>query len=364
MPRDFSSFDIEDFAFDETFQNWVLDEVSSYRNFWEQYMDDNPHQTEKILAARTLVQELNTVNHGISHDAFAREIWENVQRRIQTPARDLWSQWSVWRVAASISFLIMLGTSLWWLRSGRTDANQQAFYGSTKNGLVEEVNNSDRTLQIRLSDGSVVSLGKKSRLAYPSQFEKNQRVVYLSGEAFFDIQKNPDRPFLVYANETVTKVLGTSFRIKAFKNSPKVIVAVRSGLVSVFAKKDFEDNPQNAKRTGLVLTPNQQGVFSRDDLRLSKTLVEQPVLLSPASQEPLFEFNNAPVSEIFTVLEKAYGVEIVYDGDLLAGRELTVSMEDESLYEKLDIVCKTLGLAYEIVDTQVIIESKAQRSPK
>ncbi len=78
----------------------------------------------------------------------------------------------------------------------------------------------------------------------------------------------------------------------------------------------------------------------------------------PPSQKPSFDFNNTPLSEVFKVLERAYGVEIVADPDLTAHRALTVSMEDETLYEKLDVICMTLGLSYQIVDAKVIVESK------
>jgi hypothetical protein len=58
-------------------------------------------------------------------------------------------------------------------------------------------------------------------------------------------------------------------------------------------------------------------------------------------------------------LEKTYGVDIVYDSDLFKNRSLTVSLEDESLYEKLDVICKTMNVTYQVVDAKVIIESQS-----
>lgn len=359
----YSTFDIEDFAFDETFQQWVLNEDSPHRPFWESYLATNTHQTDKILAARTLVMELEKVQHARPHPDLAKTIWQNVQHRIQ-PQPHRWligHRYPVWQVAASLALIVGLCASLWWYSQKSDPTQPVATIESVEKGFLEEVNCTGRTVKIHLPDGSVISLAKDSRLSYPQQFDSNQRVVYLVGEAFFEVKKNPNQPFLVYANETVTKVLGTSFRIRAFADDADVTVAVRTGRVSVFTKKDFEQNPSNPQRTGLVLTPNQQAIFSKQQAQLNKTLVEQPVILTAPNQPPAFDFDNTPLSDVFAVLEKAYGVDIVYETDLLANRSLTVSLEDESLYDKLNVICKTIGVSYQIVDGQVIIESKNQK---
>ena len=100
-------------------------------------------------------------------------------------------------------------------------------------GLVEQTNNSTISQVITLSDGSSVILQPNSKLSYPKIFTGNERKVYLSGEGFFEISKNRKKPFFVYANEIVTKVVGTSFRVKAYPDQPDVEVIVRTGKVKV-----------------------------------------------------------------------------------------------------------------------------------
>lgn len=359
MPKDFPNFEIEDFAFHETFQDWVLLPASAHRLFWEQYLATHPHQTDRILAARELVLELKATQYAPPDDELARAIWQNIQRRTQPATKTRQLTPFVWRVAASVLLVAGLGTALWWFQNEKPGGSSPlAMEETVPTETLEEVNRTDNIIVVHLSDGSVVSLGKDSRMTYPKVFDAAQRVVSLHGEAFFEIQKNPDRPFLVYANETVTKVLGTSFRVEAYDDAPDVKVQVKTGRVSVFSKKDFEDEPTKAQRTGVVLTPNQQAVFLRSQTQLTKSLIATPELLMPPSQKPSFDFNNTPLSEVFKVLERAYGVEIVADPDLTAHRALTVSMEDETLYEKLDVICMTLGLSYQIVDAKVIVESK------
>ncbi len=359
MLKNFSNFEIEDFAFHESFQDWVLLPASKHRIFWEQYLATHLHQTDRILAARELVLELKSTQQTTPDEAFAYAMWQNIQRRTQPKTKTPPLSPFVWRVAASALLIVGLGTSVWRLRSGNDRVlSQLVVQESVPAQSLEEVNRTNKIIKVHLSDGSVVSLSKDSRLSYPKKFDTAQRVVSLSGEAFFEVQKNPDWPFLVYANETVTKVLGTSFHVEAYDDAPDVKVKVMTGRVSVFSKKDFENEPTKAQRTGVVLTPNQQAIFLKSQTQLSKSLVATPELLLPPGQKPSFNFNDTPLQKVFDVLERAYGVEIVADPDLTARRALTVSMEDETLYEKLDVICLTLGLTYQIVDAKVIIESK------
>ncbi|WP_373511294.1 FecR domain-containing protein [Persicitalea sp.] len=362
MPKDFSHFEIEDFAFHESFQDWVLRPQSAHRSFWEKYLAAYPGQTNKMLAARQLVLQLKATQQAPSDMELSRAIWQNIQQRTQPPRRIFRLSPTAWRVAASILLVISLAASAWWFqRENPKPSLSLSFETTSPTPTLEEVNRTDKILKVHLSDGSVVSLSKDSRLTYPETFDAARRVVTLSGEAFFEVQKNPDRPFLVYANETVTKVLGTSFRVAAYDDAPDVTVQVRTGRVSVFVRKDFEEASAKAQRTGVVLTPNQQAVFLKDQIQLSKTLVATPELLTPPSQKPSFNFNNTPLQKVFDTLEQAYGVEIVADADLIAHRSLTVSMEDETLYEKLDVICKTLDLTYQIVDAKVIVEENMFR---
>jgi hypothetical protein len=115
-----------------------------------------------------------------------------------------------------------------------------------------------------------------------------------------------DRPFLVYSNEVVTKVLGTSFRIKAFDNESNVTVSVRTGRVSVYAKS--KDQTMNEE---VVIAPNQQIVFNREEQKLKKEIVPEPVPIAevqPTSVRTKFE--GAPVMQIFDAMQEMYGLKI------------------------------------------------------
>lgn len=360
MDKDYSRFEIEDFAFDESFRRWVSGKDSSVRVFWESYLESNPHQTDVILAARQLVLDLQNESPLTDDSTLVESIWDNVQERTQPKQKVFWLQNSRWYMAAAaVSMLIVVSASVWWLRHSPKQVSLSSPLSSQQDSTLytERVNTQQKTMTLYLEDGSLVTLEKNSRLIYPKKFGPSSRIVHLSGKAFFDITRNPDRPFLIYANETVTKVLGTSFTISAYQHDNEVIVAVKSGKVSVFPKKDFDKSPQNNVAAGVVLTPNQQAVFSRKQEQFNKTLVEQPILLT-SKESNMFDFDNKPLAEVFGVLEKAYGVEIVYDADLVVNRSLKVSFDDESLQEKLMIICNTMDMSYQIVDAKVLIEKK------
>lgn len=211
-------------------------------------------------------------------------------------------------------------------------------------------------MRLSLSDGSVVILQPGSALQYPAQFGVDKREVYLIGAAFFEVVKNPKQPFLVYANELVTKVLGTSFWVRAVAGELTVQVVVRTGRVSVFRQSTVPADRQKTPRitSGLILTPNQQLVFNRQETTFSKSLVAQPLALQPFD----FTFRNAPVSEVLHAIGQTYGVTLVYDEDLLSRCPLTATLTQESLYGKLDLICKAIGADYQLIDGQIVINTK------
>jgi hypothetical protein len=255
---------------------------------------------------------------------------------------------------ASVALLLALG---WVLRS-YTQTDEPPLAASTseqEQEWVEATNEADKTMRLQLSDGSTIQLGKNSHLKYPKEFSGATREVYLTGEAFFNVERNPQKPFLVYTNGLITKVLGTSFLIQAPLSSSNVTVSVKSGRVSVYAEKP--NHTRDPEASGVVLTPNQKAIFERQEATISKAIVDQPVLLIPEIQKNLFVFDAAPAHQVFESLEKAYGIEVLFDEELLKNCSLTLNLSEENLYQKLEVICKVLGARYKVIDGQVIIYS-------
>lgn len=285
-------------------------------------------------------------------DDIRQRMWTAIQAATESTtivrALPVYRQ-SWFRVAASVVLLLgLFGYGLWqWSaqRPGRVEL------------LSVRMNNTQQPMLIRLDDGSQVTLEPGSFLRFPDHFSATKREVFLTGEAFFSVTRQPQRPFLVVTDRVVTRVLGTSFRVKAFGGTANASVTVRTGKVSVFSRP-APNTSGKEPASAVVLVPNQRAVFYAADARLVKTLAENPVLLTPASQLPDFDFTDAPLPIVFARLEQAYGVDFVYDADALAHCTLTARLGNESLYEKLTLISEVTHVRHEIIDGQVVIDSR------
>ncbi|WP_082684979.1 FecR family protein [Hymenobacter sedentarius] len=225
---------------------------------------------------------------------------------------------------------------------------------TTKTAWLVYANTSKSEARVALPDGSLITLAAASSLKYPRSFTGPRRTVYLTGAAFFDVFHDAGHPFSVYTDQVVTTVLGTSFRVQAYPGQPEVQVQVRTGRVRVSPRATATGAPA----ASVVVLPNQQAVYSAVRQELRRELVAQPVLLAP---QP-FVFNDRPVAEVLDALQKAYGVAIVYDAAALHNCTINLSLGDEPLFEKLDIISETLGASYDKADGRILFHSQPCRA--
>jgi transmembrane sensor len=166
--------------------------------------------------------------------------WDKVYSRIMNIAAEPSTQKAkkIYRfrslgVAAGISLLAgMVAFGVYWGTKDKKDAKAQVVQEEQKHQQAGPGHQ-----LINLPDGSIVLLNNNSKLDYPASFKGKTREVFLTGEAWFKIKPNPDRPFLVHTGSITTKVLGTSFNIKAYPVDDKVSVTVTQGKVEVRDKK-------------------------------------------------------------------------------------------------------------------------------
>lgn len=224
--------------------------------------------------------------------------------------------------------------------------------------IYEKENLTSKPLFVSLPDESSVILQPHSKISYsPQQYNKTKREVILSGEAFFEVQKNSEIPFFVYANELITKVLGTSFTIKT--NTSETEVIVKTGRVSVIMQNDVHKNEKINGKTleGFVLNANEQVKINQNGEKIEKpVIVKQEELLQPI-QKLSFDFDEAPATEIIEVIKNAYHIEINYNKEKLANCKLTAHLSDEPLIEKIKLICIALDATYEEIDNNFVIKS-------
>ncbi len=351
---DYINFTAEELVLDDYFRKWVYGKLPKEDAFWETWVKNNPDKAAMVSQAKFVIRALEMEHITLADDKLEDRVKQIVASTKVKPL--LYNNF--WKFATASIVVLSLGLYYFGKKAVLSKPNYEEMMMAEKHPGFEKVNNSNEPMKIGLSDGSVITLQPNSKLSYPETFAADKREVYLSGEGFFDIAKNSKKPFLVYANEVVTKVLGTSFSIKAYDKDVDVVVKVVTGKVSVQSKKADIKNETFNEQEGLILYPNQMAVFERTPEKLRRTLIDNPILIKSSkkvSQD--FNFKNTPVITAFETLEKGYGVTIVYDNEILRNCSITAPLENETLYEKLDLICKVIHASYEIVDAQIVITS-------
>jgi transmembrane sensor len=227
---------------------------------------------------------------------------------------------------------------------------------------LKRVVNTGNTPQVAvLPDGSEVTLAPESELRFSNSFDGSQREVYLEGEAFFHVSRDTARPFFVYTSQVVTKVLGTSFTVKAFREEKNITVAVRTGKVSVSTHRDRDAKNADGVK-GVILTPNQQVVYNKEENTIARMIVDAPQKIIPEEEVKRMRLEEATVSEIFAALEKVYGVDIVYDEAVFASCILTTSIYDGDLYNRLEAICGAIDATFRIEEDKIVVSGPGCRN--
>lgn len=264
-----------------------------------------------------------------------------------------------WRwIAAASVVLVVLASWLYLHQQQAPDAS--SLIASMPANAIHDQNTTAQPKQVTLSDGTVITLKPGSSIYYKKDFEDSLREVYLEGEAFFHVAKNPQKPFLVYYNNLVTRVLGTSFTINTNPQTGNIEVAVKTGRVQVY------ENKKIASVTGaplsVILTPNQKAVYQADKRILQASLVTAPVLVLPnedssrLADPERFVYDQEKLLKIFEELGKAYGIEIVVENTNLNNCAFTGDLSSQDLFTKLKIICLTTNASYEVTGTRILVK--------
>lgn len=349
--KNINKYKLDDFVQDLSFRKWVLGHIDVDNEFWNNWINENPERHTLIEEAKSLVVASQIEEIEISKEQIQRGIHTILQKTQPKTIRLYQQAWV--KIAAIVVVFMTLGWAINKVNQ-RVSASGKVFAQT-----IETENESTQPLNMTLSDGTIVTLKKGSKLQVATDFGQQTRTVYLTGDAFFEVQKDAQHPFLVIAGGVVTKVLGTSFNVRAYSNEANTLVAVRTGHVTVY-KQEKNTDKDKLHPEQILLTPNQQVVFEKKEGKLVKTLVENPEIL--LAENKSFAFNEAPIADVFAQLERVYGVKFIFDKELLTQCNLTATFGNEPLYDKIAIICETIQAHYEIADGQIVIYAKGCRN--
>jgi ferric-dicitrate binding protein FerR (iron transport regulator) len=195
---------------------------------------------------------------------------------------------------------------------------------------------------LSLADGTVIELNVDSQLRLPEAFASSRREVWLTGEAFFDVTPEADRPFLIHTGDAIVEVLGTTFTVAAYANEAHVAVIVQEGRVAL--------RSATVPDTTALLTPGERGQLSAD-YHLTVDLVDPDVHLAWRNGRLIFE--GTSLAEVARTLSRWYDVDVQIEDDVLAALRLDASFEEEPLADVLATIAVALPIDYHVEDRTI-----------
>lgn len=257
----------------------------------------------------------------------AKAAYQQVRPRLETSRRMRQISWfnqPAMKVAALVVFALLLASVGFYM------GNHSWENLRTAGVIVDDYGIS----RIELADGSVVTLNRDSKINYPEKFSASAREVEIEGEAFFEVQPDPARPFVIHAGEATIKVLGTSFNVSAYPQNNEIEVVVTSGKVQV-SKTKAATNQQN----DLILDPGDKGVFATESNELRKIRNDNPNYLAWKTRDLIFD--KTSLKEVLEQLNKVYRAQVRTADPELDQLLLTAHFENRPLDFILEVIALT-----------------------
>lgn len=205
---------------------------------------------------------------------------------------------------------------------------------------------------LELSDGSTITLNAESSLQVPANFGKTVRMVFLNGEAFFDVAPDASLPFFVISNDSYIRVLGTEFNINAY-DSTQIAVAVAEGSVSM--GKIEKEKPKLEMGT---LGKSELGILNGKGLSVST--IEDMNLFSGWTEGKLV-FNNTPLRTVVQRLERLYNIKVRLKTPELANLPLTATYDNLPFSEVAEVLALSLNLTVIHEQDSLVLKTKPKQ---
>lgn len=272
-------------------------------------------------------------------------VWAEISQRFgEDPAsrytRPAWSWEMIFKVAA---VLIIISAIVFRAYQISIEDNDQQL--SKVNTITKEAPLGAR-ITTKLPGGSMVTLNSGSKISFPAEFRGNTREVILSGEAYFEVEHDPGKPFLVKMKGDVVRVLGTSFNIRSYPADSAVYVSVASGKVSYSIPSGDE----------VILEPGRMATYTPGKGSLETGEVNS--LQAFGWKDKILYFNNLAFDKISVELERWYGVELSYDEDITFDGTYTEQFHNATLREVLHSLSFVYRFEFEIQGEKIIITKK------
>ncbi|MEQ6119860.1 FecR domain-containing protein [Reichenbachiella sp. MALMAid0571] len=346
----YENYTVWDFIEDDYFVSWVKEGHDQTDQFWDKWLSQNTHKYEEVQLARYILTHIQYDEKERPTEKELVDAFENIVRTRQRDQKSkLFGKQSFFTPFLRYVAVILMAFStvfcFWYFASYQPEK-----VVSGKVAMIEKNNPRGMKTTILLSDGTKVKLNSETSLRYPEYFSDSIRIVYLEGEAFFEVERDESKPFIVISKGIRTKVLGTSFDVRAYPEEGELRVGVVEGKVQVTGDE----------KSGVILDhqlrPNQITVIDFDKKTAHKTGFNPDELTAWTSW--VLKFKNRPLKSIFHEIEKWYAIEVVAGSDIDLTQSFSGSFENEPLNAVLEILSHNAEFDFKISGKQVTITKK------
>ena len=362
---DFHQYNTEDFICNESFQRYCMGEDEADVSFWENWIGAHPEKEEIIAEAKRIVtilsgeqgnkaEQLLLLKDGINRFALLKHSISELPASKNKTSR-LTALYML-KYAAAIAAVVV---SVFVFR--------KAFFIAQPTYLTEQrpapaiiESGSEPRKTVVLSDGSVVVLRENSFITLDNNFNKSNRELSLSGEAFFDVKHDTQSPFIVHTEHADIKVLGTVFNVSAYKEKGKTEAALLKGRIEVSIKDQTNQH--------FVLLPNQKLVINnsinkKEDQAEVQHLKVVPLTIQSGDRRATeidwvqnrLEIENEPLEIIAEKLQHWYGIKIIFSDEEVKSYRYSGIFESETIIKALEALQLSYPFHFDVEKDKVII---------
>lgn len=384
----YKDYSATDFLEDSDFLRWLNEPTREDQDFWDEYIKSHPSQRAKIKEATLLYNLFHSREYKLALPE-QYELWKAIQAGSQTSGKEVFLR--IFKYAAILVLVFFSGGVSYYMYQNAVERNQYQLAeinpavngeamviladGSkvsldkqmseisySTNGRQLVVNNDTITQKaetmkesmnkvivsygkksmVLLSDGTKVWLNAGSQLVYPAVFLKDTREVALTGEAFFDVVKNPQKPFVVKAADVNVQVLGTRFDISAYPEDKTIQAILEEGKINLkysgsgIFKRDYV----------VEMVPNQMVEFDKVSREANSSTVNVSKYVS--WKDGMLEFEKANLYKALKQVERFYNIKILLEDQSIGSYKLSgkLDLKDEP-EEVLNVIKLTVPIDWQ-----------------
>jgi transmembrane sensor len=333
---------LEFLLMDLNFRDWVIQPKPETERYWKTWLKNNPDKKEDFLLAKELIQKLEFKRVKVSEERYDKIFEKTLLGKKSKYASsnqhflkklDLPSYWRVAAMLVAAAFI-----SLLYFSDQFYDTEEMA--GQME--MVTKTNDAGRKSQIYLPDGTIVWLNSQSSIQYKPDFSGSTRSVELSGEAYFEVAKDPSKKFIVKTSAMSVTAIGTQFNVNAYSSVDRHQVALAEGKIMVQKTDKLNEDDQK-----VYLDPGQSlSVFKSNGQMIQSSFDPKKIL---SWRDGIIYFEDAVFEEVVEVLQRWYGKTIIVQNIEKAGQwQFSSEFNNETLENVMQNISYSKNFGYTI----------------